>query len=125
MQKGLAQQEKSLHAKSEEAKTSLDKVVVSKTAINIKTVETKQAKKEVLEKKKQIEEIIANVDEKLANVLPMLEEAMSNIKAISPKDIALLKSLGHPPEPVKMSVTAFVILLADNTKYKDFSEAKA
>ncbi|KAK9454647.1 dynein heavy chain, N-terminal region 1-domain-containing protein [Dipodascopsis uninucleata] len=108
---GLAQKQEQLKIKSTQANQKLEQMLVDQKEAEKKQQESLQIQKELAIKETEIQsrqEIVLN---DLAKAEPAVIEAQQSVKGIKKQHLTEVRSMGNPPEAVKLTMEAVCILL--------------
>lgn len=100
-----------LDAKQKEAAENMDISVKNQQEAENQKIKMNESNAKLTEKKGQIEERSKVVNESLAKAGPMLQEAEEAVRKINQKEINDIRALANPPEAVKKTMTAVIMLL--------------
>ncbi|CAB4481707.1 unnamed protein product [Rhizophagus irregularis] len=119
LRKSLAIKEKDLKAKEAEATEKLKKMVEDETLAKAQKDESEKIGAQLEIQTKNIEERRSVVLRDLENAEPAVEEARRSVQGIKKQQLTEVRSMGNPPEAVKLAMTSVCTLLGftiDNWK---------
>jgi dynein heavy chain 1 len=114
LRKSLAIKEKDLKAKEAEATEKLKKMVEDETTAKEQKNESEKIQAQLEIQTKNIEERRSVVLRDLENAEPAVEEARRSVQGIKKQQLTEVRSMGNPPEPVKLAMTSVCTLLGFN-----------
>ncbi|CAG8454634.1 4044_t:CDS:10, partial [Ambispora gerdemannii] len=111
LRKSLAIKNKELEAKNAEAEAKLKIMVADQNEAENKKEASKQIQVALEKQTKDIDERREVVLRDLANAEPAVQEAQKAVQGIKKQQLTEVRSMGNPPEPVKMAMTSVCTLL--------------
>ncbi|ETS83032.1 Dynein heavy chain [Pestalotiopsis fici W106-1] len=125
LEKKLKIFEKELEEKIAESKIKLSKMVEAKASVSAKQTTASKLQETLSVRTERIEERKTQVDQQLADAGPAIEAARSAVSSIKKQHMTELAVFGSPPQYVKNTIYAVLVLLGQPEKEGDWNLSRA
>ncbi len=122
---GLAEKEKELKDKNEQANATLQQMVKDQNEAETRKVEAVKLKEDLDERNKVVDARREEAEADLANAEPALLAAQEAVKSIKKKHLDEMRALGNPPKNVKLTLEAVAIMIKGITDAKKIPDWRA
>ena len=122
LETGLAEKEKQLKDKNDQANSTLQQMVKDQNEAETRKVEAEKLKGDLDERNKIVEARREEAEADLANAEPALLAAQEAVKSIKRKHLDEMRALANPPKNVQLTISAVAVMIKgikDLKKYQN------
>lgn len=116
LQRDLAEKSAELEAKDHEAQKTLDRMLTEQNESERKEEASLEIKKVLELQNTRIKERRSVVVDRLSEVEPLIVEAQQGVKSIKKQHLTEMRSMNHPPEPIRLALESVCVFLGFNVK---------